>query len=338
MSEAPTLEFFGMSHHEFPPEKRGICLHFQGATTFRVKAKGLTIFHDTWLDKPRLLPRYLELDDITEADYIIISHAHFDHLPGADRLAIRTGAIVIANGEAINVLRKAGVPESQLISVAGGERVPLFNKDVLKEATDGTCDVVPGPPGSPARPHPSLATLAVHVWPSLHCLMPGQHLSDIPAVFDTGRVYTGEASQFECQLDITHNMTHGLLRLHEIMPADKMDDKLQAIADYMKDRKRNVMSGYDGGQLLFNLIIDDKAILFNTHLGAYDGILQCIEPRPEVAVLGIAGRANHNGRPFNGSAAEFASKQLHWLGKPRRVIWALHDERHDVPLNFLSYN
>lgn len=39
---------------------------------------------------------------------------HADYLgslPGADRIAIRTGAIVIANGEAIHYLRKAGVLE-----------------------------------------------------------------------------------------------------------------------------------------------------------------------------------------------------------------------------------
>jgi hypothetical protein len=46
-------------------------------------------------------------------------------LPGADKIAIKTGAIVVGNGEAINVLRAAGVPEGQLVPVSGGERVPL---------------------------------------------------------------------------------------------------------------------------------------------------------------------------------------------------------------------
>lgn len=60
------------------PYLTGPCLQLQGATTFRLQAHGVKIFHDTWLEKPRLMKRYLELDDVQEADYILISHAHFD--------------------------------------------------------------------------------------------------------------------------------------------------------------------------------------------------------------------------------------------------------------------
>jgi hypothetical protein len=67
-------------------------------------------------------------------------------LPGADRIAIKTGAHVIANGEAINDPRSAGVPEDQLIPVAGGERIPLFTLESRQAATRGEVDVTPGPP------------------------------------------------------------------------------------------------------------------------------------------------------------------------------------------------
>lgn len=133
-----------------------------GATTFRLKTKGLTIFLDTWLEKPDVLPHYLSIDQVHEADYILISHAHFDHLPGCDRLAKQTGAIVIANGEAINVLREAGVPEQQLLPVAGGERIPLFTRATHQAAREGKVATAPGPPGAPARPDDSLAVMAVH--------------------------------------------------------------------------------------------------------------------------------------------------------------------------------
>ena len=43
-----------------------------------MRYKGLVIFLDTWLDKPSILPSYLAVDDIEVADYIFISHAHFD--------------------------------------------------------------------------------------------------------------------------------------------------------------------------------------------------------------------------------------------------------------------
>jgi len=40
----------------------------------------------------------------------------------------------------------------------------------------------------------------------------------------------------------------------------------------------------------------------------------------------VAGRANIDGRPFDGSAAEAATQICKWLGEPAEVIWCLHDE------------
>jgi len=69
---------------------------------------------------------------------------------------------VIANGEAINVLRRAGVPEEQLVPVAGGERIPLFTRQVREAAKQSLCLVAPGPPGAPPLPDSSLAAMDVH--------------------------------------------------------------------------------------------------------------------------------------------------------------------------------
>lgn len=49
-----------------------------GATTFRIKTCGLTIFHDAWLEKPTCLQQSLKIDEVDDVDYIFISHAHFD--------------------------------------------------------------------------------------------------------------------------------------------------------------------------------------------------------------------------------------------------------------------
>lgn len=40
----------------------------------------------------------------------------------------------------------------------------------------------------------------------------------------------------------------------------------------------------------------------------------------------MAGRANFNGRPYDGSAAEAATAICRMLGEPEKVIWCLHDE------------
>ncbi|KAF4906746.1 UPF0173 metal-dependent hydrolase [Colletotrichum fructicola] len=298
-----------------------------GATTFRVKANGLVIFLDTWLERPDVLPKVLAIDDVTEADYIFISHAHFDHLPGADKIAIKTGAHVIANGEAINVLRSAGVPEDQLIPVSGGERIPLFPLECRRAAARGEVDIAPGPPGAPAAPDGKLAAASVHVWPSLHCLMPGGSHADVPAIMDTGKEYIGGASQYACTLDITFGMKYGLLKIGDHIPRDAVDSGMRSFVDYVNGPARACMSHFDGGQLMYNFLFGEgKTLLWNGHLGAYDGILKTVQPQPDVLIQAIAGRANLNGRPFDGSAAQFAVQVSKLLGEPKKVIWCLHDE------------
>ncbi|KAH7205128.1 uncharacterized protein BKA55DRAFT_698660 [Fusarium redolens] len=295
-------------------------LEWFGATTYRLRTKGVTMFLDTWLDRPSVMPKYLAVDDVAKADYILISHAHFDHLPGADRIAIKTGAIVIANCEAINVLRQAGVPEAQLFPVSGGERIPLFTREVRLQAQRQEVPLAQGPPGRPPYPHHSLAALSVHVWPSLHCFVP----LPPPEFMDTGVVYDDEVP-YASSLDITMGMQYALLKLQDIMPVEKMDDGMRSFCTYVNDREKNVLSHCDGGQLMFNIIIDGKALLWSAHLGGYEGIIKTVEPQPEIAILAIAGRANFNGRPFKGSAAQFALKKIQWLGQPKQVIWCLHD-------------
>lgn len=181
-----TLEWFGRCAC-LPCIDNMLILHHTGATTYRLRAKGLTLWLDTWLERPSSLPRFLSIADVKEADYIFISHAHFDHLPGADRLAKQTGATVIANGEAINVLRLAGVPDEQLLPVAGGERMPLFNSKTRTAAKRGECAVAPGPPGAPLLPDPSLAVISVHAVSHLYMT---DRYKQLILILTSGQVYT----------------------------------------------------------------------------------------------------------------------------------------------------
>lgn len=51
--------------------------------------------------------------DSVAADYVLVSHGHFDHIEDAVAIAKRTGATVIANFEIISWLQGQGVPEAQ---------------------------------------------------------------------------------------------------------------------------------------------------------------------------------------------------------------------------------
>jgi L-ascorbate metabolism protein UlaG (beta-lactamase superfamily) len=95
-----------------------------GTATFRVRRPGLDLFFDGYLDRlPGLDPVGLRVEEVGRADFIFVSHAHFDHLYGVASIARSTGATVVASPESARVLRQDGVPEDQLLMVTGGETV-----------------------------------------------------------------------------------------------------------------------------------------------------------------------------------------------------------------------
>jgi hypothetical protein len=146
--------------------------------------------------------------------------------------------------------------------------------------------------------------------------------------------YFGGASQYACTLDTTFGMKYGLLNIGEYMPRNAMDAGMQSFVDYIEGPARECMSHFDGGQLMFNFLLrEQKTLMWSGHLGGYDGILKAIEPKPNVLIQAIAGRANLNGRPFDGSAAQFATSISHWLGEPKMVVWCLH---YDSPIKSLD--
>ena len=59
--------------------------------------------------------------NIPEADFILCTHAHFDHLADVPYIARKTGAKVIGHETAIAILRAYGIPDEQLYTVKGGE-------------------------------------------------------------------------------------------------------------------------------------------------------------------------------------------------------------------------
>jgi L-ascorbate metabolism protein UlaG (beta-lactamase superfamily) len=99
-------------------------LEWFGTATFRVRDAGLDLFFDAYLDRlPGLEPVGLSTSQVDKADYVFVSHAHFDHLYGVDAVALRTGATVVSSPESARCLRARGVPNDQLLVVTGGETV-----------------------------------------------------------------------------------------------------------------------------------------------------------------------------------------------------------------------
>lgn len=122
-------------------------------------------------------------------------------------------------------------------------------------------------------------------------------------------------------------MKYGLLKIGDHVPRETMDQGLQSFVDYIDGPAKKCMSHYDGGQITYNFLIgSNKTMMWSGHLGGYEGVLKTIEPKPNVLIQAITGRANLNGRPFDGSAAQFATQVCKWLDEPEKVIWCLHDD------------
>ena len=58
---------------------------------------------------------------IQRADFILVTHTHYDHVLDVPHIALKTHATVIGTESTENVLRAYQVPEEQLITVRGGE-------------------------------------------------------------------------------------------------------------------------------------------------------------------------------------------------------------------------
>jgi L-ascorbate metabolism protein UlaG (beta-lactamase superfamily) len=110
-------------------------IHFQwlghGAITIQVEGKRLLI--DPFLSDN---PAAAVSPDEVQADYILISHGHFDHVGDAVDIARRTGATVISNFEIAGWFEKQGI-SAHGQHIGGGHEHP-FGYLKLTQALHGS--------------------------------------------------------------------------------------------------------------------------------------------------------------------------------------------------------
>jgi L-ascorbate metabolism protein UlaG (beta-lactamase superfamily) len=123
-------------------------LEYMGAAGWRITGGPTVILIDPYLSRilgppPPLAPPYSRLpgdtrpvygwDDVavpdvaaidshvSRADFILVTHTHYDHVLDVPRIALKSHGTVIGTESTENVMRAYGVPEGQLITVRGGE-------------------------------------------------------------------------------------------------------------------------------------------------------------------------------------------------------------------------
>jgi L-ascorbate metabolism protein UlaG (beta-lactamase superfamily) len=120
---------------------------YYGHSCFSVQAGGKTLLFDPFI-RPNPLASEINVDTIT-ADYILISHAHEDHLADAAYLAKRTNATAISSFEVIKWLGKQGVTRVHGMNHGGGYpfdfgRAKYVNAIHSSSFPDGTYGGNPG--------------------------------------------------------------------------------------------------------------------------------------------------------------------------------------------------
>ncbi len=93
-----------------------------GHSTFSIDSDGIKILIDPFFtDNPQAK---ISADDV-EADFILVSHGHGDHIADAAAIAKRTGALVIANFEIVGWLGAQGVEKLHPLHIGGSNQFPF---------------------------------------------------------------------------------------------------------------------------------------------------------------------------------------------------------------------
>jgi L-ascorbate metabolism protein UlaG (beta-lactamase superfamily) len=90
---------------------------YYGHSCFTVETGGKILLFDPHITD-NSLASHIDIKSI-KTDYILISHGHDDHMSDAIALANQTGAMVIANHEIVNWLKKHGIKKTHPMNTGG---------------------------------------------------------------------------------------------------------------------------------------------------------------------------------------------------------------------------
>jgi L-ascorbate metabolism protein UlaG (beta-lactamase superfamily) len=98
-------------------------LTYYGHACFAVETGAHRLLFDPFIT-PNELAKHIRLGDV-QADFILISHGHIDHIADAVALAKRTGALVISNWEIVQWLGKQGLRKLHAMNLGGSYTFPF---------------------------------------------------------------------------------------------------------------------------------------------------------------------------------------------------------------------
>jgi L-ascorbate metabolism protein UlaG (beta-lactamase superfamily) len=258
----------------------GVTLDWLGCATFRLQIDEFVIFLDGYIDRvPSAPPVGISAAEVDRADAILVGHAHFDHIAGAEVIARNTGARVVCSTESARMLTDAGVDESKLLPSQGGER------------------------------HNLSRGIVVTTFPSLHsCIWVG---GVPPAATDS--IATGH-------LGLTEDERAAVRAAHPLGGAAPDPELLAQMQEHIA---RSLHSDHTGGALAYLIETPYGSIFYHDTSGCWTGVVRDL--RPDFAIVAMAGRANIDGEPIQGSLAQFVGRMADML-RPQRMVLGHHDD------------
>jgi L-ascorbate metabolism protein UlaG (beta-lactamase superfamily) len=88
-----------------------------GHSCFSVEIKGKKVLFDPFIT-PNELAKNIDINTV-DADYILLSHGHSDHIADCASIAKRTGATVVCGFEVAEWLKKQGVENTHPVNTGG---------------------------------------------------------------------------------------------------------------------------------------------------------------------------------------------------------------------------
>ena len=127
-----------------PPESEMVVIRWLGNANFEFSYKGKVYLFDAYFDRtPRSHPIGFKAADVSKAEAIFVSHAHFDHISDIGTVAKQTAAPVIGAPITAETAKKLGAPDQQIVVAKGGETMK-FGDAVVEIALAQHSTIQPG--------------------------------------------------------------------------------------------------------------------------------------------------------------------------------------------------
>ena len=114
-----------------PVDSDTVVIRWLANANYEFAYKGKVYLFDAYFDRvPRSHNVGFKAADVTKAEAVFVSHAHFDHISDIGPVARQTGAPVVGAPITARVAKELGVPEQQIVVATGGESLKFGDATV----------------------------------------------------------------------------------------------------------------------------------------------------------------------------------------------------------------